>query len=72
MTCQTINEVFPINYALNYNLRRHFVVASWAIDTVYYGPESLIFLGHKMWEMLPLYLKKTDSLDSFNSGIKNW
>ena len=72
MTPQIVNEVFPRNYALNYNLRRHPELASRAINTVHYGAESLSFLGPKIWEMRPLDLKNSDSLDSFKSGIKNW
>ena len=34
------------------------------------GSESLSFLGPKIWEMLPLDLKNSDSLDSFKSGKK--
>ena len=69
---QTMNEVFPRNYALNYNLRPHPKFASRAINTVHYDSESLSFLRLKIWEMLPLDLKNSDSLDSFISGTKNW
>ena len=69
---QIMNEVFPRNYTLNYNLRRHPEFASRAINTVHYGAESLRFLGPTIWEMLPVDLKISDSLDSFKSGIKNW
>ena len=72
MTPQIMNEVFPRNYALNYNLRRHPEFASRTINTVHYGSESLSFLGPKIWKMLPVDLKNSDSLDSFKSGIKNW
>ena len=67
-----MNEVFPRNYTLNYNLRRHPEFPSRAINTVHYSSESVSFLGHKIWEMLPIDLKTSDSLDSFKSGIKNW
>ena len=45
MAPQIMNEVFPRNYPLNYNLRRHPEFASRAINTVHYGSESLSFLG---------------------------
>ena len=54
---QIMNEVFPRNYNLNYNLRRHPEFASREIDTVDCGSESLSFLGPKTWKMRPLYLK---------------
>ena len=69
---QIMNEAFPRNYTLNYNLRRHPEFTSRAINTVNYGSESLSFLGPKIWEMLPVDLKNSDSLDSFKSGIKKW
>ena len=62
----------PRNCDLNYNLHCHPEFASRAIDTVHYGSESLSFLVPKIWKMLPLDLKNSESLDSFKSGIKNW
>ena len=70
MTPQIMNEIFPRNYALNYNLRRYPEFASRAIDAIHYGSESLSFLGRKIWEMLPLDLKSSDSLGSFKLEIK--
>ena len=72
MAPQIMNKVFPRDYALNYNLRRHPIFASRAINAVHYGSESLSFLGPKIWKMLPRDLKNCGSLDSFKSGIKNW
>ena len=72
MVPQIIIEVFPRNYTLNYNLRRHPEFGSRAFNAVHYGWESLRFLGPTIWEILPLDLKNSDSLDSFKSRIKNW
>ena len=69
---QIMNEVFPRNYGLNYDLRRHPEFASRAINSVHYGSESLSFLGPKIWEMLPPDIKNSRSLDAFKSGIKEW
>ena len=69
---QFMNEVFPRNCFFNYNLPRHSEFASRATNTIHYGLESLSFLRPKIWEMLPLNLKNSDSLDSFKSGITNW
>ena len=70
MASQITNEVFPRNHALNCNLHRRPKFASRAINTVHFGLDSLSFLGPKIWEMLPLDLKNSDSLDSFKSGKK--
>ena len=45
---QIMNGVFRGNCALNYNIRRHPEFALRAINTVYYGSESLSFLGPKI------------------------
>ena len=60
---QIMNEVFPRNYTLNYNLPCHTEFVSRAINTVHYGSELLSFLGPKIWEMLLIDLKTSDSLD---------
>ena len=72
MALQIMNEGFPRNYTLNYNLHLHPEFESRAINTAHYGRELLSFLGPKIWEMLPIDLKNSDSVDSFKSGIKNW
>ena len=69
---QIMNKVFSTNCPLNYNLNHHPDFASTAINAVRYGLEPLCFLGSKIWEMLTLDLKNSDSLDSFKSGIKKW
>ena len=68
---QIMTEVFPKNYALNYNLRCHPKFPSRVINAVHLGSDSLKFLGPKIWEMLPLDLKNSDSLYPCKSGIKN-
>ena len=68
---QNMNEVFPQNYALNYNLRCHPKFPSRVINAVHFGSDSLKFLGPKIWEMLPLDLKNPDSLYPCKSGIEN-
>ena len=60
MVPQIMNEVFPKNYTVNYNLHPHPEFTSRAINTVHYGSESLSFLGSKIWEMLPVDLKNSD------------
>ena len=54
-----MNDVFPRNCALNYNLCGHPEFTSRAIDTVHYASESLSFLEPKIWKMLPLDLKNS-------------
>ena len=67
MAPKIMYEIFPRNYALNYNLRRYPEFASRAVDRIHYGSESLSFLGSFL---LPVDLKSSDSLDSFKLEIK--
>ena len=40
--------------------------------SVYHGTELLSFLGSKIWDLVPMRLKLSESLDSFKLKIKNW
>ena len=42
------------------------------MHSLYHGTESLSFLGPKIWNLVPMKLKQSDSLDSFKLKIKNW
>ena len=67
-----MQEVFLLNEQGQYFPRNlaDFVVP--AIKTVNYGSESIRFLGPKLWESLPNYLKNKDSIESFKMAIKKW
>ena len=39
---------------------------------VYNGTETLTFLGLRIWEIVPDYLKKSDSFEEFKLKIKLW
>ena len=38
----------------------------------HHSPASFSFLGPKIWDLLPVELKQSDSIDSFKLKIKNW
>ena len=40
--------------------------------TVFFGTESIINLGAKLWNMVPLNIKSSESLNIFNSKSKYW
>ena len=42
------------------------------LSTVFYGTESISFLGLKIWSLLPKNFKNIDSLENFKKLIKKW
>ncbi|XP_057290348.1 uncharacterized protein LOC130613047 [Hydractinia symbiolongicarpus] len=40
--------------------------------SVYYGTETLSFIGYKIWQQIPVRIKEMSSLQSFKSQIKKW
>ena len=68
---EILRETF-VSKASWYNLRRNDTFEKRQVDSVYHGTESLLFLGPKIWDLVPVELKQSESLDSFKSKIKNW
>ena len=46
----------------SYNLRRNHAFEKRKVHSVYHGTESLSFLGPKLWDLVPVELKQSDSL----------
>ena len=55
-----------------YNLRRNNTFERRQVHSVYHGTESLNFLGPKISDLVPLELKKLESLEVFKLKIKKW
>ena len=53
----------------HYNLRNNAEFTIPVIKSVYHGPESISFLGPKIWDNLPDRLKNVSGLDLFKSEI---
>ena len=56
----------------NFNLRNQKEFTVSPIKAVYYGLNSLTYLGLRMWELLPNNLKILESVEVFKSKIKGW
>ena len=56
----------------SYNLRRNDTFGKRKVHYVYHGTESLLFLGPKIWDLVPVELKQSETLYSFKLKIKNW
>ena len=66
---EILREIF-VSKTSSHNLRRNDNFEK-KMHSVYHGTESLSFLGQKIWDLIPVELKKSENLDSFKSKIKN-
>ena len=57
---------------ISYNLPSNPNFAVPDVKSVFYGSESITYLGPKIWDMVPLQLKKLTSVNAFKKGIKKW
>ena len=56
----------------HYNLRNPSDFITPQVNSVYYGIESISYLGPKIWDIIPEEFKKKESLNSFKEAIKTW
>ena len=68
---EILKETF-VSKTSSYNLRRNNTFEKRKVHSVYHGTESLSFLGPKIWDLVPVELKQSDTLYSFKLTIKNW
>ena len=66
-----VNEIFELA-TIPYNLRNDFRLKSENVNTVFYGTESLSFLGPRLWGKLPNKYKNVNTLNEFKIKIKDW
>ena len=66
-----MNDIFKkIN--LTYNFRKNSAFETRNIKSVYYGLETIPFIGPKIWELLPSNIEDSENLNIFKSNIKSW
>ena len=65
-----ITELFEPRNEHPYNLRYLSEFNTPSVNTVYHGTESIFFLGHKIWTLLPKELKNIQILKAFKNRIK--
>ena len=66
-----ICEIFPKSNAA-YNLRNKQDFKIPAVNTVFWGSETLRNMGHKVWNLLPVCIKQSHNFGKFKSNIKHW
>ena len=67
-----INELFQMNHENSNNLRNLSKFRSRKIKTTLYGSESLSYLGPKIWELVPLDVRNSNTLQKFKNKIRSW
>ena len=63
-----MNEIFQLKNS-TYNLRKN---TTRNVRSVYYGTETISYLGPKIWELVPNEIKNSTSLSIFKRKIKYW
>ena len=66
-----MEEIFAFKN-VDYDLRNNTSLKIGNLKTVYYGTESLINLGAKIWNLLPNEYKELKPLSTSKSRISNW
>ena len=65
-----MNKIFVKNAQHYYDLRKKAEFKRNNVKTVYNGTETLTFLGPRIWEILPDYIKKSNSFEELKLKIK--
>ena len=66
-----MNDIF-LKRTNPYTLRRNDTFSIRQVSSVYYATESLLFLGSKIWELVPSEIKQSESLEIITRRIENW
>ena len=68
---ELMNDIFK-KRNVTYNFRKNSTFETRNIKSVYYGSETISFIGPKIWELLPSNIKDSENLNIFKSNIKSW
>ena len=63
-------EVFMEKTNNQYNLRNRPGFITPQVHSIFYGTESISYLGPKIWDIFPEEFKNSKSLSSFKESIK--
>ena len=67
-----MNEIFQIREESRYDLRYTSQFTIPPIHSVYNGRESVSFMAHKIWKLIPPAFKQIKTLSGFKIAIKEW
>ena len=68
---EILRETF-VSKTSSYNLRRNDTFEKRKVHSVYHGTESLSLLGPKIWDLVLVELKQSETLYFFKLKIRNW
>ena len=69
---EIMKEVFKFRGGSRYILRRQNTFICPIVNTVYNGTETVLFMGPKIWELIPAQIKELISLNGFKKAVKKW
>ena len=72
MAPDIVSEIFQQKNKHPYLLRQNPIFYAPRIKSVYNGTESVSFLGPKIWQLVPVEMKKIESLEKFKKKIRKW
>jgi hypothetical protein len=67
-----VKDIFNYREQDRYNLRQNSEFVLPLVHSVTCGTESISFLGPKIWEMVPVYIKNKATINAFKIAIKKW
>ena len=67
-----MNEIFRFSQNSVYSLRSGIQLEKSSINTVQFRSEYTVYLGAKIWELIPKNIKSFESVDIFKSKIRKW
>ena len=65
-----MNNIFKLQAENSYNLRQVSEFSRPMVKSVHHGTESILYLGPKIWDILPEKSKNIDNLEHFKKEIK--
>ena len=72
MPPELIKELILPNRQYGYDLQNNPDLAVPIVKSVHKGLKSLSYLGPKIWQLLPLEIKGTETLLQFKAKIEKW
>ena len=70
ISAKIMNEIFRFSKNFVYSLRSGVQFEKPSISTVPFGSKSTVYLGAKIWELIPENIKSSESVDIFKSKVK--
>ena len=66
-----MNEIF-VKRNNAYNLRKPSEFERPKVHSVFHGNESISYLVHQIWDLIPVKLKSLTTISAFKREVKEW